>query len=736
MDASSTAGASPRAATVRELLVAFLVASAAPLLFWNKAVHQDDWAYLRVAELLVQHGGDVLSQSTTYQGLPITVETGVMHGPVWLWVLALCKTLGGAAHQIGLAHLVSALCLGVLAASAASLSARIGARPLATALALVLAPAPLVLASGLMTDLPMVALFAVSMALAVHGLETGRRGALVAAGLAALLSGLTRYHGLSALPLLAALVVLWPNLTAERRHRGWIAPAVALVGAVGYFGLALAATGGMELARAQEGLGLARIDHTACLLAAVAALGGVGLGLALGAWFAPRALWAQLRATPRGRWAVVMCVPLGVWFAVLGWRLTKVRPEGLVNELLHHGVFVLGALGLVLGLLPWLPTAFAGGLRAWREREGRVAWLSLWLGGFVIAAWWTLPFGATRYILPALPALFLLGGRLLARLPARAAWASAVASAVLGVLAAGADHRAAAIYPKIAAEVAQRVGPSGAWHGSTTWIWGELGFRWYLETLAGLEVLPTDSNAPAEGDRVLKSMILSTASPDDGRTGRYRLHPDVVRRLESTSVDEFPDTWPVRIHNSHAGAGFYGADAGFLPFAFATVPHDRLQVWTVRASNPFVESLGRAELQTSPGGFIRAQRFLVDPAQSQEMAIEILFPGRVTYRAMPVPEGTTHFATEVGEHHRLTYETGWRPITVARVWLFDELVAEQRFEARGDEPRVWYPLSVDLAAHGGRTVDLTLEVVSDPPAAADGAPARVNGGFANPRFVR
>ncbi|MBI1382560.1 MAG: hypothetical protein GC161_15900 [Planctomycetaceae bacterium] len=723
-------------ATPRQLLLVFAVAGLAPLLFWNKAVHQDDWAYLRVAELLVQHGGDVLSQSTTYQGLPITVETGVMHGPVWLWVLALCDTIGGAAHQIGLAHLVSALCLGVLAASVASLAARVGARPVPTALALALAPAPLVLASGLMTDLPMVALFAASMACAVRGLETGRRGVLVGAGVLALLSGLTRYHGLSALPLLAALVLLWPNVPTAFRRRGWIAPAVALVGAVLYFALALAATGGLELARAQEGLGLAQIDHTACLLAAVAALGGVGLGLALGALAAPRELWRELRATERFQWARWLAMPLGAFFAVLGWRVAKVRPEGFVNELLHHGVFVLGALGLVLGLLPWMPRAFADGWRAWRERDGAAAWLSLWLGGFVIAAWWTLPFGATRYALPALPALFLLGGRLIARLPARAAWAGAACSAVLGVLAAGADHRAAAIYPRIAAEVAQRVAPGGAWHGPTTWIWGELGFRWYLESLAGLEVLPTASNAPREGDRILKSMVLSTASPDDGKSGRYRLHPEVVRRLESTSVDEFTDPWPVRIHNSHAGAGFYGADAGFLPFALSAVPHDRLQVWTVRASNPFLEGLEGAAIETAPGGFVRAQRFLVDPAQSQDMAVEILFPGRVTYRSVPVPEGTTEFAVEVGEHFRLTYEPDPRPVTVARVWLFDEVVAEQRFEARGDEPRLWYSLRADLSAHAGRAVDLAFQVVSDPPAPPDVPPARVNAGFANPRFLR
>jgi len=716
-----------------ELLAAFAIPFVAALGFWNKAVHQDDWAYLRVAELLVQHGGDVLSQSTTYQGLPITVETGVMHGPVWLWVLAGARALGGAAHQIGLAHLVSALCLGALGFAVASLAARFGARPLPTALALALAPAPLVLAGGLMTDLPMVALFACSMALAVRGLERGARLELAAAGVLAVLSGLTRYHGLAAIPLLAVLPLMWPGLTRSQRLRGAIPALVAFAGAALYLGLAFAATGGSEVARAKDGLDFARIDHGACLLAAVAALGGVGIGLFLGPLAAPRRVLEALRRAPRI--LLVAAAAAAMAFAVWGWRATKVRPELLHNALLHHAVFAFGALALVIALWPFVPTLRIG-FAAWRERRGQSAWLSLWLLGFVVAAWFTLPFGATRYALPALPALFLIGGTLLAHLPARAAWAAAGLSAVLGVLAAGADHRAAALYPRIGVETAARIAPGGPWHGSNTWIWGELGFRWYLELLAGLEVLPTASNAPREGDRILKSMVLATASPDDGSSGRYRLHPGVVQRIQSESVVEFPDPWPVRIHHSYAGAGFYGADAGFLPFAFASPPHDRLQVWKVGGANPFVDGLGGAQIFASPGGFVRAQRFLVAMDEPQHMAIEILLPGRATFRGVVIPSGAPRFACLVGEHHRLTFEQVAGPATLLRVWVGDAVVAEQRIDTRAGDRKTWYPLEADLSAYAGQVVELAFEVVSDPANATgpDGSPPRIYGGFAEARI--
>ena len=104
-----------------------------------------------------EDGEALLARETLYQGRPITVAQGMLHGPVWIGVLAGCRLLGED-RLLPAARLVVALLLGLLAAATTALAARLGAPPLATGLALAFAPGPLLLAGTAMTDLPMLAL--------------------------------------------------------------------------------------------------------------------------------------------------------------------------------------------------------------------------------------------------------------------------------------------------------------------------------------------------------------------------------------------------------------------------------------------------------------------------------------------------------------------------------------------------------------------------------------------------
>ena len=103
----------------------------------------------------------------TRGGMTITVAQGVLHGPVWMRVLAICLWFGESAPFV--AHLFSSLCLGLIGLSMASLAGRFGAPRLSTGLLVALSPVPLVLAGNIMTDLPMLALFCASLAAAARG---------------------------------------------------------------------------------------------------------------------------------------------------------------------------------------------------------------------------------------------------------------------------------------------------------------------------------------------------------------------------------------------------------------------------------------------------------------------------------------------------------------------------------------------------------------------------------------
>lgn len=757
----SQAATEPRSGASRiQLILVGLLCFVAVIPFLGKAMHQDDWAYAVVAQLMLEHGTEVLGIEGYYQGNVQRVGEGVLHGPVWLICLAVAQlSIFGESWEL-IAHLFSAGFLALLGVSVASLAGRVGAPPVATALALCLGPAPLVLAGSLMTDLPMVALFAASIALAVRGGQTGKRSELIAAGVLGALAGLTRYHGLAIVFLLGALPLLWDS----NRLRRWIPLGVCLSILAVFFSATLVGTGQVDAQRASEGLALAEIDRHACLLSLLGALGGVSLAALLG--LLPGALTALLRGraglTAMTTILALAGAGLGLWQASASFSVAVVPVEG-VNRGLQWLALPLGALLLAIAARPWLSPGILLRSPEWRERYGAWAFLALWLGGFSVAAWITVPFGSTRYALPALTPLFLLlfawAGRFVGGpWPALAA----VLSAGIGFAAAEADRRSAEIYPIYAEQVAKRVAEGGAWSEGTTWIWGEIDFRYYLERTAGLPILPSDNREPVEGDRILKSMIVCTASPNDGSSGAYILHPDVVQRLEGGPIERvtpqglepwtggrpepIPGDYPLRIHHSYAGAGFYGHHAGFLPFAWSRMPHDQFQVWKVSGQNPFLESFeiaGKESASFGPeltggarlDGRITVERFLADPDQEQRVAIQVLLPGRITWEQVPVPAGG-RFETWVAEHHRLVLEGIDGPPVTFRVRVNGEVLAELSSDIRRGEPTGWRRLSADLSRFAGQKVTLSLESVDR--AFADGSRdpvPKILAGFAEPRFL-
>lgn len=728
-----------RRARPRELVLAALIAVIACAPFLDKAVQQDDWAYIATAPALLDAPEDWLEQETIYQGERVTAAEGVLHGPVWLTLLAL--GLEASDGGVFVPHVIMAALLTLLAVSTASLAARFGAPPLATAVALATSPGMLVMAGSVMTDLPMVALFVASLALCARALERDSVAELVLAGFLGLAASLTRYHGAAVVPMLAVAPLLLS--TAGSRVRGLVAAGVA---AAGFVLFAVWTRGDWE--RAVDMLGeIPVIDRRTCFLALVCALGGCGAGWIAAVLAAPRRTFAAL-AGERARgvlWGIGAL--LGLLCSVLARSAPS--PPG-VNAALQTVFFVAGGVGLAVALRPFVALAAVvrgRGARsaeapghAWRERFGPDAWLALWLVGYAFAAWYTVPFGATRYALPALPPLFLIAGRFVGRrLPRRSAVLAAVVSCVLGLLAATADYRSAEVHRGWARDVAARremAGPDDFSQGEL-WVWGELGFRYYLERVAGARILPSDSNEPAPGDHLLKSSIC-TATPDDGLTGLYAIDPRLYERIESESLRDARDAFPVRIHNAAAGAGFYHGDAGFLPFAFSTAVHDHLQVWSVNAPNPFFALYQAGVAVADASVRVRVSRFGVHPDRPMRMALNLLGAGGVTFPSVPVPAGNPTFRVAVGESQRVWAENAPGRGALVRILVDGEVRAERSIESRVLEAdRAWFPLSVDLSDRAGDEVALRFEVqVLAGTGGESGAESGlVFTGFAMPRIV-
>ena len=721
-----------------ELILAFVLALALALPFVDKAVTQDGWAYLTIGAMAAEQSEGLIERRTLYQGAPITVGQGMLHGPLWIALLAGCEVLGGE-HSLVLARLLSALLLGLLALSTTSLAARLGAPPLATGLALALAPGPLLLAGTAMTDLPMLALFVAALAAAVAAAQRDSIPLAVLAGVLAAAAALTRYFGLSILPLLAVQPLLFGRL----RLRAFVPLAVASVLVAAWLVYSRAAYGALDTERGLAALEGLEVRPWFALLAAICGLGGMAAGWVFAGLARPRRLLRAVLGDPLLLFLVLGALSVGVWLAIDAASLRGLRPAG-PNAALQHGMLLFGAVLCAAGLLPWLDVGAwrRGGLANWRAVRGSDAWLGLWLLGSVVAAVLFVPFGAARYVLPALaPAVLLCGLFTARRLGSGAARWGLGASAVLGLACAVADENASGAYQRYARTIGERRAPGGPWSETGLWVWGELGLRWYLEREAGAFPLPRFSEEPVAGDRILRS-ALCTASVDDGRAGTYPLAAGLIPRMYAEDHEIWHDGWPLRVHNPYAGAGFYHADAGILPYAFSRARLDEVQTWLVKEPSALLETFDGARVEELSsarlsGGNVHVERFAVREDLPSYPAVKFVFPARVTWTGVPVPPDRPFLCAHLGQSLRIQRDDIETPGAVARILVDGEPVFECGLDAaRRAGDRRWFPASPDLSPWAGREVTVTFEVVYpahfDP--AVEGLEPATLVGFADPRF--
>jgi hypothetical protein len=414
------------------------------------------------------------------------------------------------------------------------------------------APVFLVSSTSVMCDVPMLACWVWAVVFWVEGLEN-RPGKLFLSALLIAAAAMTKYYGACLMPLLAAYA-----LAARRPLRGW-APFLLLPLLVlcCYQYITQAAYGYSLLYRAmdyakfsQQTGGVARAQ------AGISALIFVGGGIAPVIFLAP--------AWMNRRWFVAMLCALAVFSPVIFaggffWKnfssitsenLTPVKVQGLIW-------LVAGFLAMSLALVEWL-----------RRKNPISLLLMLWiLGTFWFAAFsnWTVN---ARSILPMTPALaILLARRLENPKPPRnfLTGAGLFAGAALSLAVASADFKRAEAVCKTAAAVQEK------FHGAPGRLWtqGHWGFQFYMEAGGATE---QDFKRPAQnpGDLIAVPHF---------NTDSFVLDTNRVWALGDLKVSGpcCLTTW-----NPEAGAGFYAAAFGPLPFAFGVVPPEAVSVFEVK----------------------------------------------------------------------------------------------------------------------------------------------------------
>jgi hypothetical protein len=205
-------------------------------------------------------------------------------------------------------------------------------------------------------------------------------------------------------------------------------------------------------------------------------------------------------------------------------------------------------------------------------------YLSLWLAGFLgFSLFLNWHVNAGDALLAAPPLLLILFRHAELRPGPRFVAACAAAQLALSVLLASAEAIQANSYREAAQRIAAEIGD----RPGARWLVGHWGFQHYLAKQGFAPVAPPHYGRSElrEGDWVASARNVSQldVSRDMNRYGLREVWTWTER------------SWlPLRTSNADAGAGFYSHHAGYVPFAWSTLPVDRIalgRVVTVRGAS-------------------------------------------------------------------------------------------------------------------------------------------------------
>lgn len=542
-------GAKPGMA--RGPLLILLVVAGCLVPFLTKAYHMDDSVYLWVAQYIRQHPFDFYGFAANWYGFEMPMYLINQNPPMVSYALALASLLvGWNEFGLHLLFMVPAIAAGIGTWHLASLLCR---QPLIAALVAVLTPVFIVSASTLMADTLMLACYVWAAALWVHGIHNGRHLFLAASAVITALAVLTKYFGITLIPLLFVYGML-----KTRRIGLWslylFFPAAVLLGyqwltqtlygvsmfsaAAGYASAhGLAETGGW-IQKTITGLSftggcmVTLVCFFPFILSRRSFAGWLGLTAALTGLFyfinAPLVLGHPGNGS--ASWPVVFQLAL---FVSLGTMVVAAAVDEAITQ---------------------------------RSAE---AWLLFfWIAGTLLFATYINWTTNARALLPMVPPVGILLARRIERrqlykdqdIVVLARWSLMVA-ALFSISVGLADHAVAGAQR----DAAMRIRTLIAGYPYSVWFQGHWGFQYYMENI-GARPLDFHTGVLNTGDIIV--------IPMNGGNIRWTSAGPLIQ-VATFQLTSHP--WIATMQNS-AGAGFYSDRWGMLPFVVGSTPNENFRI--------------------------------------------------------------------------------------------------------------------------------------------------------------
>jgi 4-amino-4-deoxy-L-arabinose transferase-like glycosyltransferase len=559
-------------------IVLLIVTVSCLIPFSGKAFHIDDTLFIQAARHIQSHAGNPYGFSVNWYGAIMPISEVMKNPPLNSYFIALTVRLAGWSETVlHLAFLIPAFAVILGTYRLAGFFCK---NSLFAALLTLLTPSFLVSATTVMCDVPMLAFWIWATVFWVRGIEKNDFPRLAVSGILIALSALTKYYGMSLIPLLLIYTA------ARKRGLGWWTAYLLIpIAVLGWYQYATHALYGRGLlldaaeyaSGARERLGATLLPKT---LVGLAFVGGSFLAVPAYAFWTRSKKWLAFGALSIG----ILMLILSSMGQIGGFPLANEAGEVKWLLILQLGIFITLGIGL---------TALAAA-EIYARRDANSILLVAWIAGTLLfSAYinWTVN---VRSILPLVPAASILLVRRIEdadqspkKMQARpkskkkfppvrtkpllAGWTRLIGTlipvACIALLAAHADLRLANSARTAAAEIRKQ------YSRDRILFEGHWGFQHYMELWGGK---PVDFQAAA--DAVPGDVLVIPAN----NTNTQPVPEGIASPLPDLTVNAGR---LLATMNPAVGAGFYADVWGPLPFAFGDVPPERYMVYRIHSKS-------------------------------------------------------------------------------------------------------------------------------------------------------
>lgn len=528
----------------RALCIVLLTCIFCLLPFVNKAFHIDDPLFVWTAKQIVSHPLDFYGFTVNWYGWEMPIADVAQNPPLASYYMAFIAYWFGWSEPV--LHLAFLLPACVVAVGTFCLAQDLCEKPLLATLASIATPVFLVSGTTVMCDVLMLSFWIVAVILWRRGLKTNGIASFFVAALCIAACGLTKYYGISLIPLLLAYSLV------EKRGVGlWLVFLLIPVLLLGGYQVLTQTLYGKDhiMAAASYAVSTNNEYKMPVITKTVTGLAFIGGCLATLSMYAP-ILWRKSRLV------IVSLLVLLVLVLLLKYDYLDGYPIAAENGINWLFVFQLPLFVCSGGCFIFLVLD-----ELWHKRDADTVLVALWATGtivFTLFVNWTVN---GRSLLPLVPVVGILIVWKLSRTSMLHAsrtqmrlYLPLIPAFIVALFVTWADYRLA----NASRDAAHSINSDFVAMSGNLWFEGHWGFQYYMQ-LAGSKALDFEKPQLRTGDIVIVP---------SHNSGLKVLHKHMAIKIREYKIG-IP---PLLTMDKNAGAGFYADLDGALPLPFCFGP--------------------------------------------------------------------------------------------------------------------------------------------------------------------